>query len=209
MQTLSEFVRQYPVQSFRKNETIIFQDDQPATLFYIKSGFIKGYDIDSQGTEQLLWIGSPGDFFPIIWAFSITPTVEHFVTAFTDAEVHAVRRMEFIDFLNTNSEAMRELALQMAAHLNHTYNQLSFREKPRAEEKIIHSLQYLTSRFGGLSKHTVKEIALPITHQDIASLTGVSRETVTVELKKLKDLGYIYYDKYQFIVHQKRLEGIL
>jgi len=209
MQILSEFVRQYPVQSFRKNETIIFQDDQPATLFYIRSGFIKGYDIDSQGDEQLLWIGSPGDIFPIVWAFNITPTVEYFVTAFTDAEVYAVRRNEFNEFISNNPVALRELTQQMATHLNHTYSQMTFREKSRAEEKVIHSLNYLSQRFGGIQQRPVREIALPITHQDVASLTGVSRETVTSELKKLKDQGFIYYDKYQFIVHQKRLEAIL
>jgi len=209
MQILSEFVRQYPVQSYRKNETVIFQDDQPATLFFIKSGFIKGYDIDSQGAEKLLWIGSPGDFFPIVWALNITSTVEHFVSAFTDAELYTVKRSTFNEFLSQNPAALQELARKLAVDLNNTYSQLTFREKPRAEEKIVHSLRYLSERFGGTQLHSVKEISLPITHQDIASLTGVSRETVTMELKKLKDRGYIYYDKYQFIVHQKRLEGML
>lgn len=214
MQTLTDFVSQYPIKSFRKNETVIFQDDQPATLFFIKSGFIKGYDIDSQGTEQLLWIGSPGDIFPIAWAFNITPTVEYFVSAFTDADLHTMPRADFNDFLNKNPAALQELTHQLAIHLNHTYNQLNFREKSRAEEKIVHSLHYLSERFGSrnhtnLGYQPIKEIALPITHQDIASLTGVSRETVTVELKKLKDRGYIYYDKYQFVVHQKRLDAML
>jgi CRP/FNR family transcriptional regulator len=209
MSILSTFVRQHPVQSYRKNETIIFQDDQPTAVFFIKSGFIKGYDIDSQGTEQLLWLGSPGDFFPIIWAFSITPTVEYFVSAFTDAELYAIRRPEFNEFLAKSPEALKELTHQMAIHLNHTYSQLNFLEKGRAEEKVVHSLHYLSERFGGTDNRSVKEIALPITHQDLASLIGVSRETVTLELKKLKDRGYIYYDKYQFIVHQKKLEAML
>jgi CRP/FNR family transcriptional regulator len=208
MQNLSDFVRQHPVRSYRKNETIIFQDDQPATMFFIKSGYIKGYDIDSQGAEQLLWIGSPGDFFPIVWAFSITPTVKYFVSAFTDAELYAVKRTEFNEFLEKNPVALQELTRQMAIHLNHTYSQLSFREKPRAEEKVAHSLHYLSERFGNTERQ-IKAIQLPITHQDLASLIGISRETVTVELKKLKDEGYIYYDKYQFIVHQKKLDAML
>lgn len=208
MQVLSDFVQKYPIQSYRKNETIIFQDDEPATLFFVKSGYIKGYDIDSQGTEQLLWIGSAGDFFPVIWAFSITPTVEYFVSAYTDAELYAVRRTDFQAFLDQNPAALQELTYQMATHLNYSYSQLNFRDKPRAEEKIVHGLRYLSERFGPLNR-SVKEIALPVTHQDIASLTGVSRETVTQELKKLKDKGFIYYDKYQFVIHQKRLESML
>jgi CRP-like cAMP-binding protein len=209
MQILTDFVSQFPVKSYRKNETIIFQDDQPATLFFIKSGFIKGYDIDSQGAEQLLWLGSPGDFFPIVWAFDITPTVGYFVNAFTDAELYAVKRTVFNDFLSKNPAALQELTHQMATHLNHIYSQLNFREKPRAEEKVANSLYYLSERFGRISQGIIKEISLPVTHQDIASLTGVSRETVTQELKKLKDRGYIYYDKYQFIVHQKKLQAML
>jgi CRP-like cAMP-binding protein len=209
MQTLNDFVCLFPVKSYRKNETIIFQDDQPTTLFFIKSGFIKGYDIDSQGAEQLLWLGSRGDFFPIIWAFSITPTVEYFVSAFTDAEVYAVRRSHFTEFLDKNPAALQEVTYQMAVHLNHTYSHMNFLEKARAEDKIVHSLSYLSTRFGGVSDHKGREIALPVTHQDIASLIGLSRETVAVELKKLKDRGYIYYDKYQFVINQEKLEALL
>ncbi|HEU4913924.1 MAG TPA: cyclic nucleotide-binding domain-containing protein [Candidatus Saccharimonadales bacterium] len=75
---LSEFVRQYPLKSFKKNETLIFQDDQPSEIYYIKSGFVKGYDIDSQGTEQLIWLGSEGDFVPLSWVFDAEPTVPYF-----------------------------------------------------------------------------------------------------------------------------------
>jgi CRP/FNR family transcriptional regulator len=208
MQTLTDFVSQYPTKSYRKNETIIFQDDQPPTLFFIKSGFVKGYDIDSQGAEQLLWLGSRGDFFPIIWAFSVTPTVEYFVSAFTDVEVYAVKRAAFSEFLDGNPPALLEVTYQMAVHLNHTYSHLNFLEKTRAEEKIVHSLCYLSARFGDVANHKGREITLPITHQDIASLIGLTRETVALELKKLKDRGYIYYDKYQFIINQEKLEAL-
>jgi CRP-like cAMP-binding protein len=207
--TLSEFVRQYPLKSFKRNETLIFQDDQPDHVYYIKTGFVKGYDIDSQGTEQLLWLGSSGDFVPLAWVFDAESTIPYFFTALGDVEAFVIRRSELKDFLSENHSALLEVTQELALRLINTFHHLNAVEKAKAEEKIIYSLFFLSTRFSDLAHHTLKQVSLPITHQDIATLIGLSRETVSQELKKLKDAGYIYYDKYQFVINQEKLESIL
>lgn len=207
--SLSEFVRQHPLKIYKRNETLIFQDDRPDVIHYIKSGFVKGYDIDSQGTEQLLWLGSAGDFVPLSWIFNTEPTVPYFFSALSDVEVYEIRCRDIQKFLKENPLAMQEITQELAERLTITYHHLNAVEKARAEEKILYSLYFLSRRFSDLARHTVRQVSLPITHKDIASLIGLSRETVSQELKKLKDAGYINYDKYQFTIHQDKLEGIL
>ncbi len=199
---LSEFVRQYPIKTFKRNETLIFQDDQPTEIYFIKSGFVKGYDIDSQGTEQLLWLGSEGDFVPLSWVFDAEPAVPYFFSALGNVEVFAIRRSALQEFLANNHEALAEITQVLALRLINTFHHLNAAEKARAEDKIIYSLYFLAQRFGSLTK----QVSLPITHQDIAGLIGLSRETVSQELKKLKDAGYIQYDKYKFVIDQEKLQ---
>lgn len=206
---LTDFASQYPLRSFKKNETIFFQDDQPTTVYYIKSGFVKGYDIDSQGSEQLLWLGAAGDFFPVMWAFGLAESVPYFFNAFTNLEAYAIPRVHFRNFLDTSHEALLEFTDQITTRLFETYRHLNAAEKARTEEKVAHSLLFLASRFGGMANETVQKITLPVTHQDIARLIGLSRETVTQELKKFKELGYIYYDKDQFIIYPDKLQTII
>lgn len=202
---LSEFVRQYPLKSFKKNETLIFQDDQPVEVYFIKSGFVKGYDIDSQGTEQLLWLGSEGDFVPLAWVFDAEPTVPYFFSALGDVEAYAIRRAELKNFLDEHHEALAEITRQLAFRLINTFHHLNAAEKAKAEEKILYSLYFLANRFAPLAEQDSRQIALPMTHQDIAGLSGLSRETASQELKKLKDIGLVHYDKYRFTIDSDRL----
>jgi CRP/FNR family transcriptional regulator, arginine deiminase pathway regulator len=207
--SLSEFVRHHPLKTYKRNETLIFQDDKPDIIHYIKSGFVKGYDIDSQGTEQLLWLGSAGDFVPLAWVFDAEPTVPYFFSALGDVQAYQIRRADLKEFLNASHAALQEISQELAIRLTSTYHHLNAVEKAKAEEKILYSLFFLSRRFSDLASQTAHKVSLPITHQDIASLIGLSRETVSQELKKLKDAGYIYYDKYQFTIHQDKLEDIL
>ncbi|HEY5668145.1 MAG TPA: Crp/Fnr family transcriptional regulator [Candidatus Saccharimonadales bacterium] len=207
--SLSEFVRQHSLKTYKRNETLIFQDDQPDIIYYIKSGFVKGYDIDSQGTEQLLWLGSAGDFVPLSWIFNTEPTVPYFFSALSAVEAYEIRRSDIQEFLKANGGALQEITQELAERLTSTYHHLNAAAKARAEEKILYSLYFLSRRFSDLARHTVRQVSLPITHKDIANLIGLSRETVSQELKKLKDAGYINYDKYQFTIHQDKLEGII
>jgi CRP-like cAMP-binding protein len=207
--SLSEFVRRYPVKTFKRNETLIFQDDQPDVVYYIKSGFVKGYDIDSQGTEQLLWLGSSGDFVPLAWIFDAEATVPYFFSALGDVSVYAIRCSELRTFLHENHGALLEVTNELAVRLSNTFHHLNAVEKTRAEEKILYGLFFLSTRFSDFARQTARQVSLPITHQDIANLIGLSRETVSQELKKLKDAGYVHYDKYQFVINQDKLEAIL
>jgi CRP/FNR family transcriptional regulator, cyclic AMP receptor protein len=211
MQTspLSEFVSQYPLKTFQRNETLIFQDDQPTAIYAIKSGFIKGYDIDNQGTEQSLWLGTTGDLCPLSWVFEAEPTVPYFFSALTPVEAYVVRRHDLQQFLDNNFVALREVTQSLAVRLINTFHHLNAVEKARAEEKVVYSLYFLARRFRESTHQTGESVMLPLTHQDIASLVGLSRETATQELKKLKESGHIHYDKYSFVIHTEKLKSRL
>lgn len=208
---VQDFVREYPVRQFDRNQTILLKGDTPETAFAIKSGFVKGYDIDAIGNEQLVWLGAKGDVFPMAWALALHDDVDYFYSAFSDVELYAVERKALLEFLRTNHSALFEITKRLSTRLTDALRHLNAAEKAKAEEKILHTLYFLSLRFGHLEDgdETTREIMLPITHQDIANLLGLTRETVTVELKKLKDQGVIDYDKSRFIVYQDKLEVML
>lgn len=205
MSATGDFVRNYPVKPYARNETILLQDDTPDVVFCIKSGFVKAYDIDTQGCEQLLWFGSSGDFFPMTWAFGLTPDVQYFFSAFTDVELYVIERGKFVTYLEANPQALMALARKLAVRLHEAFSHLDATKKARADEKIAYALYFLSLRFGhdiGGGEH---RIVLPLTHQDIANLLGLARETVTIELRKLKEKGYITYTKTSLSVFRDKL----
>ena len=72
-------------------------------------------------------------------------------------------------------------------------------------------LSMLARRFGdgGNDTDDKTKITVPLTQQDIANLLGLTRETVATELKKLKDKGYVYYDKWQFVVYTDKIAELM
>ena len=96
-----------------------------------------------------------------------------------------------LEFLRQSHTALFEITKRLAARLSDALRHLNAAEKAKAEEKIMHTLYFLSLRFGHLDhdNDTAREIALPVTHQDIANLLGLTRETVTVELKNSKNKG--------------------
>lgn len=210
MQKLDEFIQRYPLRKFDKDQLLLVQDERPRDIFYVKKGFIKGYDINIDGIEQHIWLGAKGDIIPYEWLFDAVDSTLLFYSAFTELEVHVVNRQELVEFFSTNPDVVMHVAKDIAAKLAELTEKLTATEKPKASEKIVYMLNILAKRFGNENEEGDKsQITVPLTQQDIANLLGLTRETVATELKKLKDKGYVYYDKWQFVVHTDKLAELM
>lgn len=210
MQKLDDFITRYPLRKFDKDQLLLVQDERPRDIFFVKSGFIKGYDINIDGIEQHIWLGTKGDIIPYEWLFSAVPSTQLFYSAFTYLEVYVVNRQELLEFFGANPDVLMHIANDLASKLSELTEKLTATEKPKASEKIVYMLSILAKRFGKENLEQDKtQITVPLTQQDIANLLGLTRETVATELKKLKDKGYVYYDKWQFVVHTDKISELM
>lgn len=202
---LLDFIRSQPTKKFLKGETIIRQDEEPEALIGVRSGYIKAYDIANDGSEQLIWIAKRGDVIPLEWLFTENKATPYFYAAFTDVEVYMIDKVEFLDKLKDNNEALLALVEAITYKYTHIMSHLNAAQKPRARDKIMHILQFIAARFSRPERGDVEHVEVPLTHQDFANLVGLARETTTLELKKLKEQGVIDYDKNNFYIRTKRL----
>ena len=93
------------------------QDERPRDIFFVKSGFIKGYDINVDGIEQHIWLGAKGDIIPYEWLFSAVDSTPLFYSAFTYLEVYVVNKQELIAFFTSNSDVLLHVAHDLAEKL--------------------------------------------------------------------------------------------
>lgn len=210
MTSLEDYIRQHPTKHYAKDQIILCQDDIPANVYVVKSGFVKGYDIDTNGSEQLLWLGGQGDLFPYDWLFDVVESSQFFYGAFNDCVLYTIERQEFMSFLGLYPKNLLELTRNMAITFNDLIQKLAATEKPKANQKIVHVLHMLAEKFSTEFVDGIgRELEVPLTQQDIANLVGLTRETVAAELKKLKKEGYISYDKLRFVVNHERLSELM
>ena len=195
--------RRYP-----KKRTIIFQGETPRSVYILKSGIVKVYGITSEGDQRTVTLLSAGDIFPTSWVFSKTETSIYYYEAASDCLVLAVTKEDYMEALNTNAELKEQTFQTYMSHYIASTMHVYALEHSHARDKLIYILQYLTTRFGEKEEDGKIRIALRLSHQDIAEMVGITRETAAVELHKLKRKGYISYQRFTYWVDVTKLQKL-
>lgn len=109
--------------------------------------------------------------------------------------------MEYID---SNQHVTKFLLDRYITDYTASLIRVTALEQAKASDKLLYTFYYL-SRLYGQPKGVSSEITLKLTHQSIASLVGLTRETVAVELNKLRRKKIINYSNQRYSVHSAKL----
>lgn len=210
MKAYLEFLEKYPVKNFTKGATILDQGDVPACAYVVKEGFVKTFDISPSGESLPLSFDHQYEILPMAWVFSHAKNAPYFYEAFTDCELWCVPREDFVAFLQSNAHSQFVIFdFFVKRYLLTMQMKMLSLEQAKATDKILYLLKFLTMRFGGDKTEGLVDIDLPLTQQDIASSAGLTRETASIELKRLEKLGVISYEKQEYAVDLAKLNAAL
>ena len=174
---------------FRKNNFIFRPGDPYVYIEYIKSGYVRAYDISKNGQEVTLHIFGPGSFLPGLYS-TVSKKRKYYADALTSVEIIQAPIHELVKVAQTDSEFLVEL---INNYMSCCYDLLSRIEKlasGNAYTKVA-SVLILLAEETEPKKTTGISLDFPVTHRLIASLTGLTRETVTLQMLKLKKRGFI------------------
>lgn len=203
---LEEFFTQFKHQSYKKGEILIRADDNPSGVFYLKEGTVKKYAISQNGDEVVLNIFKPISFFPMSWAINESPNT-YFYEARTDVEIWKAPREEVIGFIKKNPDVLYDLMSRVFKGTDGLETRLKYLMSGSAYTRLVTELIILAKRFGKKDAQTVE---LTISESDLAADTGMTRETVSREMKSLKEEQLITLDNHKLIIpNLQKLEGEL
>src|SRR3990172_5249388 len=207
-QKLDLFFGKFAPVYFRKGEVILRADDVPSGVFYLKKGYVRDYTTSAQGEELTLIIFKPDDIFPIQWVINQKPS-EHYFETLTPVEIWKAPREQFVKFLKNNADVFEELTSRIVIRLGGLLTRMKQLAFGNAFTKVVSILQLCAERFGKKEKGEII-IQVPLTHEEIASLVGIKRETASRELKKLELEGLITHRDHLIVVKNlERLGGEL
>lgn len=187
----------HSVRKYKASNIILFQGEIPPFVLVVRSGFVISYTMSNNGDEQIIAFYSVGDVLPVEWAFNRSPVALYYYRAFTDCELAAVGRDELSEHIITNQALSNKLLNQFASSFIGTTVHIHALEHSHSQEKIIKLLHYLVLRFGQpvTGKDDTYIIPFKLTHAQIASMVGITRESVTTEAVKLKNKHALDYSK--------------
>lgn len=185
------FYKQFALRDYKKGEMLIRADDDPQGIFCLTKGFARQYTISKTGFELTLHILKPISYFPMVWAINGTPNSYYFETL-TPVVVGRAPREQVIEFIKDKPNVIFALMSELLEDYAETLTRFEHLVFSDAYRRVISVLLYIAKHFGKESGDGII-VSHRFTQQDIATLVGVARGTVSNELVKLEKMGLIAY----------------
>jgi CRP-like cAMP-binding protein len=188
-QELDSITKLLSVKRFKKNEVILHEEDTSKFMYIILSGKVKVVQITEDGKEILLAIHQAGEFFGEM-SFIDGKTSPATIVAADDCVINIISRAEFYSAIDTHKKVLYNLLLILCSRLRESWEKIQLLNLKNASERLKIMFYMLSNKYG---ETTSKGITLNIklTHQEIAEMTGMARETVTRVLDKWNKEGDI------------------
>ena len=178
-------VRRRPL---RKGEYIFRVGDEGDSVFLLLHGRAKSFKLSPEGREVILWFCFPGELFGLA-AHPHQKGRMISVQACEQSEIGELSHAAFDSFLTSNATIAKLCMQAMAFRLGMLANRLVRLAADEAPARIAKLLIDLYMRYG--SEGDATSAPLPITHQEIADMTGAQRQTVTRILGEFASSGAI------------------
>lgn len=183
------FIKPFPRVVFRKGEFLLSPYVKPAGIFFLTSGIVRMCNSSKKGDEVIINVYKPISFFPLGWLLNDTENT-FFFEAVSLVRTSVVPKPTVRDFLEHEPGVTYDLLQRIVRGLDGYFLRVEGLMSGDARMRVVIQLVLQARRFG---KKTREGDVLEMTHQTLASLSGLSRETVTREIGKLQKQGKILY----------------
>lgn len=186
---LQQINRRVILKEFRKNEIILYEQDFNQFMYIIVFGKVRVTQATDDGKEIILAFHESEESFgeiSLIDGQSSPATV----VAEDDSFIAIISKEDFFSLISDHSKIVHNLLQILCARLRVSWKQIQMLNLKDAEKRL--KMLFLTFSYESGNK-TQEGIVLDmhITHQSLADMTGLSRETVTRIINKWKNGGEI------------------
>jgi CRP/FNR family cyclic AMP-dependent transcriptional regulator len=164
-------------------------DGRPERTFYCASGTLKVTKLLASGREILITILQSGS----LWSDRAVLNGywrEVFIEAMESSDVYAVENATFEAFLLARPERLTGFMQRISEQVSDALTLLDdFRGRDVAS-RLARVLVKFSQQYGVPTDRGVR-IDLPVTHQDLANMIGTARETVSRNMARFRQKGYV------------------
>lgn len=203
--TIARLAERGTVRRYRRGTYLFHQGDDSPEVFFFVSGKVEISSLSASGHRQLHTTLDRPQFFGELGVLGGMPRTAAAI-ALEESSVWVVPGSAFVDFLAEQPLAslsiMRALARQVQSHEAFVEDLLYLDLKGRVAKRL---LQLVAPSLDDLPEDGA---VLPsvVTHADLASLCGGSRENVTRILSDFQRRGFVERDGRRFVL--KRISGL-
>jgi len=175
--------------TFSKDNVIILAEEEGDTLFILKKGQVKVSIVSEEGREVILSLLGPGSVFGELSLLDGKPRSAN-VVATEETDLLMLRRADFLQLIYKTPQIATALLAELATRMRKTDRQIEGLALLDVTSRISDTLLQLATEQGAETTDGVTIESRP-TQQELANMSGTTRETVSRVLKRLESQGYI------------------
>lgn len=173
----------FAMKEYCKKE-VIFEPGDKDKVFIVKTGQVELYQLNPAGKKVIIERLLPGSLFGDLGTERET---ELFVEATTDSYVCSLNKDKFFSMVSQYPELSEKLMKQLFHRLTQVERRMSSVASDNAFQRIVKLLLNL----GKKRTEDYMEISEKFTHEELAQMLGISRQTVTTLINQLEKKGLI------------------
>lgn len=177
------------IHNYKKGETIFRSCDSADKMYIILDGEIKISKIMSDGKEQILYIYENGDF---IGGHNILSEDKYVYSAYAleETTVLTLSSRVFNECLKSNTEFLIAILEQSYERIRRAETLIDRLSVINADVKVAKLLMNMIELYGRKRPNGIL-VEFNITQEELGSLAGISRETMSRKLNQFEQNGII------------------
>lgn len=177
------------MREIRRKEVLYLPGDAGDRVYLLKRGVVKISTLTDDGKEIILALMRPGEVFGEESVLEDAPR-DHMAEAYEDALICVIARQDFLGMLRAHPEMAFKVTKLVGFRLKTLRNRVEGLLFKGAPARLAQTLLDL-ARDHGIKDDEGVLLPLKLSQQDLASLIGVTRESVNLALADFRGRGLV------------------
>lgn len=202
---LQKVVKDARLRRVPKSQYILHPGDMPADMYILKSGVVKMCETSARG-EKILHLLRQNAVMPLAFFSGKDQAIRWAYMTLTDCEVFVLPYERIVKQMGQDSELSLNLMHWFSQEVHELLVRLSSMEQTTVKDKVLAALRFLAERHATAVRGGWRRVTFPVSHQLIANMVGVSRESVTMSIGDLQKERIVRNEQFTTLdINSKRL----
>lgn len=184
---------------FERGSLIYLPSDQNDSVLFLESGRVKMYHVTPDGKQTVLAFIEPGELFGENAAVFDEGVREEYAETMVTSDVILIPGDEMQELMHAHAELSLGIMKLIGLRRRRIERRLKSLLYRPAKDRLVHLLLELAEDYGRRTNEGVL-LNVKLSHQDLSSVIGSTRETVTNVINELEQEGRIIVRRRQFIL---------
>ena len=200
-----------PLETRNKGTVVASPHMEQKVLYIIKSGKVRLYKLTAEGKELTLDILGAGHLFGEMTSFHTGSAM--FAITMEDSVICEIESRQFRRLIGEKPDLALKYIELVTGRLKEMEELLEYMAYGSVRERLLFLLHKLASKFspGSEAAQDWMPLEIELTHQELATMTGSIRETVTPIINQLVSEGVLRKEgaRKPYSIHRSRLEAAI